>query len=554
MISFFKPAGSKVLELGNGGASHPNTDVRVDKIAVQNTTHFTCDFDMPIWGEIGGDAFDTVLCQCFSQLVTSSTIESFVRQVLRVLKPDGKFIFVSANTDAEGGSRSVEISPSTMARLLMKVGFSKILSSPFGENSKEMAVEALKPATQLTQDELAIHRLEDNGGPVPPEPPPPPLPPPAAEIYTKAYFDKYQSGGWYWDFLQNHLIAQRILENKPESVLELGCARGYVLKRVQDAGVRGDGIDVSKHAWLTRVCDPIGVYDLTNEIAWPAASKEFDLCYSLSFFEHIHEQFLPAMMQELQRVSKRGLHAVAIEGGAPNHDPTRISLKPLDFWKKIMPEGNEVVDIREISNGDIPQEYLKGDGKLRLNLGCAYTLFHGWANIDVVDAENWARAWQYNFVKHDLRNGIPHGTGVVDSLFLHHVLEHFSYDEIARLLKECRRVIRPDGALRVVVPDVCALTNYYTQMDSLKQLDQMNEGCAKSTTDAGKLWAILGEGHKSFLDRQTLLSLLDDAGWTPHSARFRYTEVPAVKDILKGTIEMTYGGTSLFVDATPKLG
>lgn len=56
-------------------------------------------------------------------------------------------------------------------------------------------------------------------------------------------------------------------------------------------------------------------------------------------------------------------------------------------------------------------------------------------------------------VVHDLRKGIPAETGTIDAVYHSHVLEHFDREAVPRFLAEIRRVLKPGGIHRVVVPD-----------------------------------------------------------------------------------------------------
>jgi SAM-dependent methyltransferase len=64
---------------------------------------------------------------------------------------------------------------------------------------------------------------------------------------------------------------------------------------------------------------------------------------------------------------------------------------------------------------------------------------------------------------HDLRLGIPFPDGHFDAVYHAHLLEHLAPAEAARLLAECRRVLRPGGVLRVVVPDLEAIARLYLE-------------------------------------------------------------------------------------------
>ncbi len=55
---------------------------------------------------------------------------------------------------------------------------------------------------------------------------------------------------------------------------------------------------------------------------------------------------------------------------------------------------------------------------------------------------------------HDLRKGIPASDGSVDAVYHSHVLEHIDRDAVPGFLTEVRRVLKPGGVHRVVVPDL----------------------------------------------------------------------------------------------------
>lgn len=58
-----------------------------------------------------------------------------------------------------------------------------------------------------------------------------------------------------------------------------------------------------------------------------------------------------------------------------------------------------------------------------------------------------------NLVVHDLSRGIPFPDASVDVVYHSHVLEHLDRDVAHRFIRECARVLRPGGLIRVVVPD-----------------------------------------------------------------------------------------------------
>ena len=82
-----------------------------------------------------------------------------------------------------------------------------------------------------------------------------------------------------------------------------------------------------------------------------------------------------------------------------------------------------------------------------LNLGCGSRRHPAWTNVDLhpVGAD---------VIAADLRQPLPFTDGCFTAVYAAHVLEHLAPGVAFNLLKECRRVLRPTGIVRVVVPDL----------------------------------------------------------------------------------------------------
>lgn len=59
-----------------------------------------------------------------------------------------------------------------------------------------------------------------------------------------------------------------------------------------------------------------------------------------------------------------------------------------------------------------------------------------------------------NILVHDLSKGIPAEDESVDGVYHSHLFEHLDRDVAARFLKETHRVLKPNGIVRIVVPDL----------------------------------------------------------------------------------------------------
>lgn len=91
-----------------------------------------------------------------------------------------------------------------------------------------------------------------------------------------------------------------------------------------------------------------------------------------------------------------------------------------------------------------------------LNLGCGQRFHPDWENLDFVAKAPGVRA-------HDLREGIPFSDSSFDVVYHSHLLEHFPRQAAGKLLRECHRVLKPGGIVRVAVPDLEQIGRLYIE-------------------------------------------------------------------------------------------
>ena len=91
-----------------------------------------------------------------------------------------------------------------------------------------------------------------------------------------------------------------------------------------------------------------------------------------------------------------------------------------------------------------------------LNLGCGHRLHPAWINADLV-----ARCPGVMVV--DVSRGLPFPEAHFDAVYHAAMLEHLRREDVPAFLRECHRVLRPGGILRVAVPDLETICRLYLQ-------------------------------------------------------------------------------------------
>ena len=146
--------------------------------------------------------------------------------------------------------------------------------------------------------------------------------------------------------------------------------------------------------------------------------------------------------------------------------------------------------------------------------------------------------WDPGILIHDLRRRFPFKDNTVDVIYASHCLEHFTKDQGMQFLRECHRVLKTNGILRVVVPDLAALIAKYANgeipadefVEKLVAIPtSLNRGCLK------RLFAnLIAFPHKCMYDEKTLLNKLRMVGF---QANQRKAFDSAIEDIGKIEIE-----------------
>jgi Methyltransferase domain len=106
-----------------------------------------------------------------------------------------------------------------------------------------------------------------------------------------------------------------------------------------------------------------------------------------------------------------------------------------------------------------------------LNFGCGSTFHQDWINVDLVASSLEVQAY-------DIRKNLPYANEYFDACYSSHVIEHMRKDECYHVITECHRVLKSQGIIRIVVPDLESIVRAY-----LSTLDRVVSGVKAAESD-----------------------------------------------------------------------
>ena len=147
----------------------------------------------------------------------------------------------------------------------------------------------------------------------------------------------------------------------------------------------------------------------------------------------------------------------------------------------------------------------------RLHLGCSALLRPGWFNTD-----KYPRRIGVAFC--DATGRYPFENDAFDYVFTEHMIEHVPYAGGKSLVRECLRVLKPGGKLRIATPDldrILALRQPTTPLE--KEYVHYALGAIPEVVD-GQISFFINQfirawGHTFIYDRETLSGLMRSAGF-----------------------------------------
>lgn len=167
-----------------------------------------------------------------------------------------------------------------------------------------------------------------------------------------------------------------------------------------------------------------------------------------------------------------------------------------------------------------------------INLGCGLSIAPGWINVDnspnarlskypllkwflwklgILSDHHYSVKWPASIETYDVRKKLPFADSSIDYVYTSHFLEHISYADAHRLVKEIFRLLKPCGVVRIVVPDLAiGARQYLAAMEA-------NPKNAKAAPDFLNWLQLVDSGvrgrHLWMYDAPSLSAMLEGVGF-----------------------------------------
>jgi len=178
-----------------------------------------------------------------------------------------------------------------------------------------------------------------------------------SDIYDCNYFEngietqKSNYTDYSWERLGSYFqaTAMHIFSKfQPKKTLDVGCAKGFIVKGLSELGVDSYGIDPSKYA-LSQAHPDIKeklIHGIAQSI--PFCDKSFDVVTCFDVLEHIPERDVSKVLSEMLRVTNKWLILrVVTEELEDDMDTSHDTIHDKVWWNKKIEKTGSIVESLE---------------------------------------------------------------------------------------------------------------------------------------------------------------------------------------------------------------
>jgi predicted SAM-dependent methyltransferase len=149
----------------------------------------------------------------------------------------------------------------------------------------------------------------------------------------------------------------------------------------------------------------------------------------------------------------------------------------------------------------------------KLEIGARVASLDGWLSTDIDPVSD-------DTVYLDATKPLPFDSGTFDYIYSEHMIEHVSWQNGQAMLRECHRVMKPGGVVRIATPDMAMILALYAPDLSAEQKNYVEWMVTKELPEANthKAAFVINNafrnwGHQFIYDGNLLTLALEGAGF-----------------------------------------
>lgn len=186
------------------------------------------------------------------------------------------------------------------------------------------------------------------------------------------------------------------------------------------------------------------------------------------------------------------------------------------FFKKVLRKIKKLIllcpnaVIKYFRTSRAKKTFSKYNHPYKLNIGCGRIKFDSWINIDMSD--EWGK--DIVDVVWDATQPFPIPDASCEYIYNEHFIEHLTIPQALSFLKECHRLLKQDGVLRIATPSL--ETTVIKYLNDWRDQDWLTwDGSEYIKTRAEMLNTMFREwGHQWLYDDEELCRRLQEAGFS----------------------------------------
>jgi glycosyltransferase involved in cell wall biosynthesis/SAM-dependent methyltransferase len=194
----------------------------------------------------------------------------------------------------------------------------------------------------------------------------------ATELYDKDYYEKhynppYKRSETRWLDFFNHIADELVRSLKPRTVLDVGCAIGFLAEAFWRRGVRAYGIDVSEYA-ISQVPEDLKGFCAVKSVLEPLPEnfpRIYDLITCIEVLEHMSPDEGQVAVKNMASKTRCILFS-----STPHDDrgePTHVNVRPVIYWLQSFAEVGFYPDLRFDASFVSPQAFVLRKGRPKAN-------------------------------------------------------------------------------------------------------------------------------------------------------------------------------------------